>query len=182
MIKEISQEIERKYLLTGIPDINYDAIIRISQFYKEDKAERIRKSELFPQPRKPIENFWMKDDWKVFCEHTIKEIVENKEGLREVNSEISLGDFDEMKKNFRNQIFKLRHVKSCKSNPGLQWEIDDFSCHSTEKPKIILAEIEVPNLSYKVEFPMWLKPYVLMEVTEDKRFSNFDLAKRKMYK
>lgn len=182
MGKEVSQEIERKYLLTAIPDINYDAIIRISQFYKEDKPERIRRSELFPKPRKPIENFWMKDDHKIRCEHTIKKQIEGKEGLQETNKEISIGDFDNMSKNFPNQVFKLRHVKSCKNNPGLKWEIDDFSCHSTRRVKIIMAEIEVPELSYEVTFPLWLKPYVLMEVTEDKRFSNFALAKRKMYR
>ena len=176
------QEIERKYLLHAVPEINYDAIIRITQHYRQERPERIRMSELFTNPRKPLESFWMADNPKVHYEHTLKVPVTGKEGLEETNKDLVEADFNKMKSEFPNTVKKLRHVKSCKLNKGMKWEIDDFSLHRTEMVAIIMVEIEVPSMGYKVKFPEWLKPYILKEVTGDPLYGNCSLAKRNMYK
>jgi CYTH domain-containing protein len=172
---DITQEIERKYLLAVLPEINYDCIIRIHQLYKLNKPERIRQEDLYAQPRKPLENFWLKDPQTSYT-HTLKESVQDQEGLRETNKTLQQSEFNELLPKFPNHIHKLRHVKSCKLNGGLKWEIDDFSCHSTERLKFVIAEIEVPSLNYEVKFPEWLKQFVLMEVTNKSEFSNFKLS------
>jgi len=176
------QEIERKYLLYAVPEINYDCIIRITQRYKPNRPERIRQEELYVNPRKPIENFWLAENPRVRFEHTLKEAIEGKEGLQETNKELAESDFNDMAKDFPGVIKKLRHVKQCKLNKGMKWEVDDFSLHRTEMVAIIMAEIEVPSMDYEVQFPGWLKPYILKEVTGDPTYSNFRLAKIKMYK
>lgn len=180
-MSQTNQEIERKFLLYAVPNINYDCIIRITQRYKQDRPERIRQEELFMSPRKPLESFWMVENPKFLYEHTLKQAVPGKEGVQEVNKELSEADFNKMSQEFPNIIKKLRHVKSCKLNKGLKWEIDDFSLHRTEMVAIIMAEIEVPSLDYEVKFPDWLKPYILKEVTGDPTYGNYSLAKLKMY-
>lgn len=181
MNKIIEQEVERKFLLHAVPQINYDSIIRIKQAYKSDRPERIRQEEIYPRPRKPIENFWLAENPKLLYEHTLKETLEGKEGVQETNQQLNESKFNDLIPMFPNIIKKIRHVKSCKINVGMKWEIDDFSLHRTEMVSIIVAEIEVPSLNYDIQFPEWLKPYILKEITDDKTYSNFKLAQRNMY-
>lgn len=177
----VEQEIERRFLLHAVPQINYDSISRITQRYKVEKPERIRKEEIYTKPRKPIENFWLSENFKTLYEHTIKEFIEGREGLQETNKELNESKFNDLCPLFPNVIKKLRHIKSCKINTGMKWEIDDFSLHRTEMVSIIVAEIEVPTLNYDIKFPEWLAPYILKEITDDSIYSNYQLAKRNMY-
>lgn len=172
--KEI--EIERKFLLTGVPEINYRELIRIEQRYKKDIPERIRQSEVFPNPRKPLDNFWLVENSKMFFEHTLKKPNPSGEGVIELNTELNEKSYDEMKAAFPNVMWKYRHVKECKENKGLKWEIDDFSCHRTNTTSLCVAEIEIPSITYDLKMPDWLKPFVLMEITGLNQFSNFSLA------
>lgn len=172
--KEI--EIERKFLLTGVPEINYRELIRIEQRYKQNIPERIRQSELFPNPRKPLDNFWLVENSKLFFEHTLKKPNPSGEGLIELNTELNEKSYDEMKTMFPHVLRKYRHVKECKQNRGLKWEIDDFSCHQTNKTSLCIAEIEIPTMSYDLKIPDWLESFILMEITGLNQFSNFYLA------
>lgn len=66
------------------------------------------------------------------------------------------------------RISKTRHkVKEDKHT----WEIDVFD----HRP-LVLAEIELDDADAKIEFPEWLKPYVLREVTDDPAYVNLNLA------
>ena len=168
-------EIERRFLLTDIPDINYKAIIRITQNYKSDFPERIRKEELFLKPKKPFFNFFLNKEPVLRFEHTKKTPIQ--EGVVEHNQSISESDYNNLIKKFPCSIKKIRHIKPCTLNTGLIWEIDDFSCHNTESPKLVIAEIEVPSLNYKVKIPKWLERKIVKEITGEDCFSNFSLSK-----
>jgi CYTH domain-containing protein len=177
MSKQIEQEIERRFLILGIPNINYEQIIRIEQCYREDIPERVRKSEFFLKSRKPYFNFWMSEKSRMHFEKTLKESIPGKEGVQETNEELNEAKYIELKSKFPNHIKKIRHVKECKQNQGLKWEIDDFSCHNTEEVNLLIAEIEVPSMDYNLQMPGWLKSHVLIEVTNQKEFSNFNISK-----
>ncbi len=54
----------------------------------------------------------------------------------------------------------------------LTWEIDIF--HGRD---LALAEVEVPSKDTKIEIPLWLKPYIVREVTEEKQYTNMAMAR-----
>lgn len=178
MSKQVEQEIERRFLLWNIPNINYDELIRIEQCYRKDIPERVRQSETFLKPRKPCQNFWMAEKPKMFFEKTLKEIIPGQEGVEETNTVINELKYTELKHlHFTNHLRKIRHVKNCRQNPGLKWEIDDFSCHNTENCSLIIVEIEVPSMGYDLKIPGWLESAILTEITGQDEFANFNLAK-----
>ncbi len=54
----------------------------------------------------------------------------------------------------------------------LTWEIDDFTDRT-----LVLAEVEFPNAETTAEFPAWLAPYVVRDVTDETAFTNWKLAR-----
>lgn len=52
------------------------------------------------------------------------------------------------------------------------WEIDEFLDRD-----LVLAEVELERASIRPEIPEWLAPYVVREVTDDPRYTNFELAR-----
>ena len=52
------------------------------------------------------------------------------------------------------------------------WEIDDFTDRA-----LVLAELELDHANAVVEFPPWLAPYVVREVTGEHEFTNWQLAR-----
>lgn len=54
----------------------------------------------------------------------------------------------------------------------LTWEIDEFTDRA-----LCLAELELPDESTTVTFPEWLAPYVMREVTGERAFTNWQLAR-----
>ena len=52
------------------------------------------------------------------------------------------------------------------------WEVDRFLDR-----ELYLAEVEVPEVSYSVEIPKWLAPYVIREVTEELPYEGVALAR-----
>lgn len=177
--KDISTEIERRFLILNIPDIRYDTIIRIEQRYLEETVERIRKSQLFLKPRKPYYNYWLSDSSNFEYERTSKERIEGEEGVTETNEKISQAEYLKLSSLFKNCIHKIRHVKECKDNKGLSWELDDFSSHQIYPVNIMIAEIEIPSMSYDLTIPKWLEDSIVMEVTGENKLSNFYISKHK---
>lgn len=55
---------------------------------------------------------------------------------------------------------------------GLTWEIDEF----TDRP-LVLAELELPAEDHEVRIPEWLAPYVVREVTHERAYANSQLAR-----
>lgn len=54
----------------------------------------------------------------------------------------------------------------------LVWEIDEFLDR-----ELFLAEVELPNAELRPAFPDWLEGFVERDVTDDKRYTNLQLAK-----
>ncbi|HEX3236190.1 MAG TPA: CHAD domain-containing protein [Gemmatimonadales bacterium] len=55
---------------------------------------------------------------------------------------------------------------------GVAWEIDEFCDRD-----LVLAEIELPSESTVVTPPDWLKPYLVREVTGEPEYQNYTLAR-----
>jgi adenylate cyclase len=55
---------------------------------------------------------------------------------------------------------------------GRTWEIDEFLDRD-----LFLAEIEIPSIDFAVAMPEWLEPYVVSDVTLERAYANFALAR-----
>lgn len=54
----------------------------------------------------------------------------------------------------------------------LTWEVDEFTDRD-----LVLAELEIPSVSFEVAIPGWLAPYLVRDVTEEKGYGNHELAR-----
>lgn len=54
----------------------------------------------------------------------------------------------------------------------LVWEVDAFLDR-----ELHLAELEIPSEEFRVVVPEWLAPYVVREVTHEKGYGNYSLAR-----
>ncbi len=55
---------------------------------------------------------------------------------------------------------------------GLTWEVDEFTDRD-----LVLAEIELPSEDVKPRLPDWIAPYVVREVTDESEYLNMNLAR-----
>ena len=67
------------------------------------------------------------------------------------------------------RVAKLRYAVT---DGALTWEIDEFTDRA-----LVLAEVELPREDTVVELPVWLAPYVVREVTNEREFTNWQLAR-----
>lgn len=67
------------------------------------------------------------------------------------------------------RVTKLRYTVP---DGALAWEIDEFTDRD-----LVLAELELPSEDTPVDFPEWLRQYVVREVTSDVSFTNWRLAR-----
>jgi CYTH domain-containing protein len=157
-------EIERKYLLKDIPNRAPDQRLEIKQYYCEDKKHK-RNFRL----RETV--YWTNDGMTRNVEYfeTTKKFISP--GIYEEH-EISLnkGAFDDMMKYAKSSISKTRYIY--KINKKLKWEVDVFN-----NMRLVVAEIEIPDMAYKFSIPKYIKDVLLMEVTEFTCFTNKNLAK-----
>jgi len=66
------------------------------------------------------------------------------------------------------RVRKRRHVVT---DGGLKWEVDIF-----DERGLVMAEIELPSPVAEVQIPDWLKDYVIREVTNEEAYLNRTLA------
>ncbi len=57
----------------------------------------------------------------------------------------------------------------------LTWEIDAFD-ETRDGPDLVIAEVELPDEQTSVEIPEWLAPYVVRDVTDESGYTNYQLA------
>lgn len=162
-------EIERKYLLRGMPAIPEGAeVLRVDQGYlsaalpSSPAAEhrgfewgRLRRT-VFP-------------DGAVVCNHTMK----SGRGLvrKEIERPISDEQFNRHWPRTENRrLIKTRYQVA---EGEFIWEIDVF-----DGIDLALAEVELPTPDAHVEIPNWLQPYIVREVTDDPAYSNSAIAAR----
>ena len=55
---------------------------------------------------------------------------------------------------------------------GLTWEVDAFTDRD-----LVLAELEIPAVDFPVEIPAWLAPMLVREVTDERAYGNHALAR-----
>jgi adenylate cyclase len=163
-----SLEIERKYLLNGLPSLPADhEVWRIRQGYFTDPivnaldagdgllSGRIRQTVL--------------PDGSILCTHTIKRgsgVVRT-----EIEREITREQFDRHWP--RTAGRRLNKVRRRVKAGDVMWEIDQF-----EELALVLAEVELEGADQAVAFPGWLEPHVVREVTDDPAFTNAAIAAR----
>jgi adenylate cyclase len=163
-----SVEIERTYLLDGLPTLPVDAARwRIEQGYlpKADRPPGVPSGRL-----RRIES----PSRQVRFIHTIK----RGKGLvrTEVEREITRQEFEQFWPWTANRrLSKTRYVVRCDepAAPGevREWEIDAF-----DKLPLVLAEVELPSADAPATIPDWLRPHIVREVTEEKQYRNYQLA------
>ena len=150
------QEIERKFLLTGLPSMERaEGSVEIEQGYLpgERVVERVRR---------------IQSDRGVELARTVKE----GSGLTrlEVEEPVTPEVFDRFWPLTEGRRLRKRRYRI--ADGELTWEIDQFLDRD-----LVLAEVELPGQPVDVTLPDWLRPHVDREVTEDAAYSNFHLAR-----
>jgi CYTH domain-containing protein len=157
-------EIERKFLLKGIPDIKPTEIIKIKQWYlKVDGIwERARSMDSSLYGIK-----WV---------HTIKTRISQYSNLEE-ERDMTKKEFDDFVKRCKSSNQTAKYVskqRRINQDGDVKWEVDVFS----QKCHIIVAEVEIPSEDYNLVIPEFIEKKNLMEVTGLKQFSNRSLASK----
>lgn len=147
-------EIEKRWLLKQIPDIEYDDELNITQLYIGSDRYRMSYS------KKTTQTSFYKTT-KTTISPGVNEEVEEK---------VSAETFWIHMENAEKIISKTRYIKKEKK---LKWELDVF-----KDLTIIILEVEVPDESSleKIRPASWAEPEVLLDITGMKQFSNINLA------
>jgi CHAD domain-containing protein/CYTH domain-containing protein len=149
------QEIERKFLLTGLPSLDKaGGPIEIEQGYLpgERVIERLRR---------------IRSGGRVELVRTVKE----GSGLTrlEVEEAVMPDVFERLWPLTDGRRLRKRRYRIAEGT--LTWEIDEFLDRD-----LVLAEVELPGQQTEIRIPEWLQPHLDREVTEDTAYSNVHLA------
>jgi CYTH domain-containing protein len=115
-----------------------------------------------------------------FCENPeIRVRIEGNRGFLTIKTQglISRNEFEyeiclrEAKKILNLSCAKIEKNRSTLKIDGITWQIDLYKGLNRG---LAIAEAELPNTSYELKKPLWVKT----EVTEELRFRNYNLAKR----
>lgn len=149
-------EIERKYLLAGLPTLPNDApVVEIEQGYIPGKRlqERLRRVRIATNERRYL--------------RTLK----SGDGLARMEIE------EAVPKTLFNRMWpltegrRLRKRRYSVPDDGHTWEVDEFLDRD-----LVLAEVELHSSDEEVEIPSWLASVVVRDVTGESEFSNSSLA------
>ncbi len=152
---DLPREIERKYLLSALPDeTRKHAFIEIDQGYVPGREihERLRRAK-----RGGAERFY----------RTIK--LGKGRARIEVEEELSGEFFAKMWPLTEGR--RIRKRRYAISHEHHVWEIDEFLDR-----ELALAEIELANEDMTFSIPTWLAPYIVREVTDESAYLNLNLA------
>jgi adenylate cyclase len=151
------REIERKYLLRGLPERVRDAMsVEVDQGYLPGTRinERIRRMRWKEGPR-------------------FYRTMKSGAGLSrfELEEETTEEFFTTVWPLTRGaRVFKRRYFVP---EGNVTWEIDEF----LDRPNLWLAEVELESADQRVEIPEWLQPMVEREVTDERAYTNHALAR-----
>lgn len=159
-------EIERTYLLDALPTLPAHAVSFIFEQAYLPEPETTPDGAVEGRVRRQTA-----PDGTVFCTHTIK----RGHGIRrtEVEREIDEAEFETLwARTEGRRVLKTRHRIAVQASFGpASWEIDEFLDRD-----LILAEMELPAVYTEVEFPKWLDPHIVRDVTHEAGYSNYELA------
>jgi len=143
-------EIERKWLLSELPNLPYESIIHIEQYYRG--YTRYRK-----EFEKGVESFMVIEKRRVSAGTNIETWEESKPEDFYFNYPIH-----------EKPITKKRHVFHCE---GHKFEVDVFENH------LVVVEVELKSLIEPIVFPGEISAVIITEVTDNPRYSNYNLFK-----
>lgn len=181
-----NKEIERRFLLRKLPELAYYDILNIHQDYcvLTDLKDLELVKPFFPELEITLPfNFRLRIEarstsLKFVINHKIPEISEKENIIinKEHESEIN-GDFYNKLIPFREKgLRKTRYVFHAARDEdpykALKWEIDVYAIPI----RLVIAEIEIPNIDYPIALPDYILNDLLLEVTALKQFSNYNLA------
>lgn len=150
-------EIERKYLLEGLPPV------------AEERGERAEIDQGYLPGEQLIER--VRRIRTAHGERYVRTVKAGR-GVRRVELEEPCDD----------RVFealwsltdgcRVRKVRYAVADGDRLWEIDAFTDRT-----LFLAEVELPTEGAEVVFPEWLAPYVVREVTDEGEYTNRRLAR-----
>ena len=157
-------EIERKFLLRNVPKFDRKEVDKflIHQIYVDEdgKITRFRMTEKFN-----LKGFEPEVDRQYF--QCVKKPVST--GVfEELENEISQELFREMCHLDHSYIIKTRYVYE---HGGLKWEVDEY--HDI---KLVIMEVELDDINQEITIPEIIEREVIVEVTGQRVFSNFNLS------
>lgn len=150
-------EIERKYLLTRLPDMpRANDVLEIDQGYIPGVTlmERLRRQK--------------SRDGNVLYFRTVK--IGSGVQRMELEDTTDAKTFEHLW--LLTEGRRLRKRRYVVPNDGDLWEIDEF----LDRP-LVLAELEIPSADTRITIPDWLKPVLVREVTDEKEYTNRSLAR-----
>jgi len=161
-------EIERVWLLSGMPDIPSDTLGKaerweIEQGYLPDPDGHVH-AKGFPEGR--VRRI-RRSDGSVVCKHTVKRgIGIVREELERSIDDRQFADWWPMTQGRRITKTRLRMEVN-----GLLWELDEFRTLA-----LVMLEVELPAKDAPIAMPEWLARRVVREVSLDPRYRNAGLA------
>jgi CYTH domain-containing protein len=150
-------EIERKYLLTGLPTMpQVRDVLEIEQGYIAGQTihERLRREE--------------RRDGSVRFYRTVK-VGRGVERI-ELEDETDERTFAHLWQLTEGRRLRKRRYRAPFGDD--EWEIDEF----TDR-ELVLAELEIPTIGYDISIPEWLAPVLVREVTDEPGYANSALAR-----
>lgn len=152
-------EIERRWIMKYLPDLEYDEILAIIQYYTPTGRYRVTC------------NVNTHDNIKFY--HTIKKIVSY--GINEEDEkEITETEFNEAVKTATSKITKSRHKYK---HSGLTFEFDGLILDPVlTDPTLYIMEIELNDIKQVINIPVEINKVIIKEITGDKVFSNHALS------
>jgi CHAD domain-containing protein/CYTH domain-containing protein len=149
-------EIERKYLLSGVPpSLEGQPFREIEQGYipGERLHERVRR---------------VRKDGSEWYVRTVKV----GSGIRriELQEDTDRETFEVLWPLTEGRRVTKRRYRV--PDGGLTWEVDEFTDRD-----LVIAEIELPSEEVKPRLPDWISPYVVREVTDESEYLNMNLAR-----
>jgi CYTH domain-containing protein len=159
-------EIERKWLLYNYPQctskLKQTEIIGIEQYYTPD-GWRYRR-----EHRPHEDDIDVKWQYFKLRKEPITEGISNELDI----SQIALDEYLTSRKS-EYPIISKRRIVYKHDDSDLKFEMDDFW-----KLRLLLLEIELPDIKHKFEMPANIGVQIIMEVTGMKEFSNKHIAEK----
>ena len=153
-------EIERRFLLKYLPDLKYSEKIGIRQVYTSI-GERYRES-------------FTNELNGPYYDKIIKKSVSPGINTEEV-FKLSREEFSKVLVKGNKIIYKVRHIFIAND---LKFEIDLFQSPNNYQPCLIICEVELLKIDQEIKFPKKIKEAIILEITEFKQFSNYNLSSK----
>ena len=154
-------ETERKFLLKNLPD---ESLFKDLKSWKEEVLQSYYQRENGKWGRvekvtSTIEGLFYMQNWKDFISPGV---------CNETEFRITEEEYNQKYKDCSKYVYKTRTFIEYND---IILEIDNF--HNL---KLVVLEVELPDINTQIEFPSWISDLIISDVTEISNFSNEKLA------